>query len=61
MAHFPRANLWGADMSGADLRWTNLRGNNLNGTNLSKARYNAETTLPFDDEEAARRGMIKED
>lgn len=60
------ANLGAADLKGAKLKGAKLNGAilswaGLDGTDLQYAHYDQDTVLPFDDEEAARRGMIKDD
>ena len=60
------ADLSGADLSGSDLAWTDLRETklmeaDLSGVFLKWAKYDSKTTLPFDDNEARKRGMIKMD
>lgn len=69
-ANLSYADLSDAAMSAAILRDANLRGTLLNranlawssldGADLTGARYDEETILPFDEETAARRGMIKD-
>lgn len=63
------ADLRGAYLIGASLVGAGLRGADLRGADLSqamafladfrKAKYDKNTKLPFDDEEATRRGMIR--
>ena len=56
-----QANLNGAYLTGADLRNSDLSGTSLKETKLNGTKYNSNTTLPFDDAEAKRRGMVKTD
>ena len=70
-ADFHWANLAGACLVGADLTVANLSDANLIGANLSGAclegtelngaRYDKTTELPFDTDEADRRGMKNEE
>jgi len=58
------ANLSGSDLRGAvlydtDLSAASLESANLNAADLRRARYDDATVLPFDDQTAAKRGMIK--
>lgn len=55
------ANLRGTNLSEANLSWADLNGADLRGADLSWARYNAETRLPIDDDEAKERGMVKQE
>jgi len=47
-----------ARLSGADLSWSDLRGSDLDGADLRGARFSPHTQLPFDHDEALRRGMV---
>jgi uncharacterized protein YjbI with pentapeptide repeats len=57
------AYLYKADLSGADLRGAELLsktgGAELTQVRLQGARFDSTTRLPFDEQEAARRGMVK--
>lgn len=58
-ANLSKASLHAANLYNADLRGAHLSETVLAGTDLRKAKYNDDTTLPFDDAEAKKRGMIK--
>jgi hypothetical protein len=47
-----------ARLSGSDLTWADLRDVDLGGADLRAARFSRHTRLPFDHDEAVRRGMI---
>jgi hypothetical protein len=47
-----------ARLSGADVRWADFRDADLEGADLGGALFNQHTQLPFDNDEARRRGMI---
>lgn len=57
-AYLHKADLSGADLRGAEML-SKIGGAELNQVNLTGARFDATTRLPFDDQEAARRGMVK--
>ena len=61
LANLREANLFQADLPGADLRGADLTGADLTGADLKQARYDKKTLLPFDDQAAAERGMLKVD
>jgi uncharacterized protein YjbI with pentapeptide repeats len=52
-------NLRDVKFNGANLRGANLRGANLRGADVKKVIYDDKTKLPFSDEEARKRGMLK--
>ena len=61
-----KANFWGSnlqevDFSGSDLRGADLRSTFLLFTKFTGAKFNQKTLLPFSQEEAVARGMIKID
>ncbi len=58
-ANFWGANLQGTDFSNSDLSTANLENVYLLFTNFKGAKFNNRTKLPFSEEEALRRGMIK--
>jgi len=61
-ANLKRAYLHGADLSGADLRGAVLPDPmKLHHVKLEGARFDAQTQLPFAEEEALTRGMVKVD
>jgi uncharacterized protein YjbI with pentapeptide repeats len=47
-------------LAGADLRGANLSGTSLDETDVQNASFDQTTELPFDEEEALRRGMRRE-
>jgi uncharacterized protein YjbI with pentapeptide repeats len=47
-----------ARLSGADLGWADLRDADLEGADLRGAKFSRHTRLPFDHDEARRRGMV---
>lgn len=47
-----------ARLSGADLSWADLRDTDLSGADLHDARFSQHARLPFDHDEARRRGMV---
>lgn len=53
------AVLFQTDLPQADLRGADLRQTDLTGADLREALYDKNTALPFDEETAAARGMIK--
>jgi hypothetical protein len=55
---YRRSRLRNASLSGADLSWGDLRDTDLQGADLRGARFNPHTQLPFDHDEARRRGMV---
>jgi hypothetical protein len=52
------SRLRAARLSGADLTWADLRAADLEGADLRNAKFNQHTRLPFDHNEALRRGML---
>jgi uncharacterized protein YjbI with pentapeptide repeats len=52
------SRLRAARLSGADLTWSDLRAADLEGADLRNAGFNQHTRLPFDHNEALRRGML---
>jgi uncharacterized protein YjbI with pentapeptide repeats len=59
-------NLWGANLQEVDFSDSDLRGANLENTFLlftrfDRAKYNQKTRLPFSEDEAIQRGMLKVD
>lgn len=61
-----KANFWGSllqevNFQGADLRGANLSRTFLLFANLNQAKFNDETQLPFSQEEAEKKGMVKVD
>lgn len=57
-AYLHKADLGGADLRGAEML-SKAGGAELNQVNLRGARFDVSTQLPFDEVEAARRGMVK--
>jgi uncharacterized protein YjbI with pentapeptide repeats len=55
---YRRSRLRAANLSRADLRHADLADSDLDGADLRGARFNVQTRLPFDRDEALRRGMI---
>jgi uncharacterized protein YjbI with pentapeptide repeats len=55
-ANLNSAKLIGAKLDGAILSWAKL-----DNAELRSAHYDKDTILPFDDEEAIRRGMVRDD
>jgi hypothetical protein len=47
-----------ANLSRAGLEWADLRDTDLSGADLRGARFSPRTQLPFDRDEALRRGMV---
>ncbi len=47
-----------ARLSGASLKWADFRNADLEGADLRGARFSQHTQLPFDHDEARRRGMV---
>ena len=69
--NFQEANLTNANLWGTELLEINFKGSDLRGANLSRsfvlfsdfkgAKFNNKTQLPFSEEEALKRGMVKVD
>lgn len=59
LANLREAVLFQADLPQADLRGADLSLADLTGADLQAARYDKNSRLPFDDDAALRRGMIK--
>ncbi|MBK7864006.1 MAG: pentapeptide repeat-containing protein [Archangiaceae bacterium] len=57
-AYLHKADLSNADLRGAELL-SKANGAELNQVNLTGARFDAKTQLPFAEQEALRRGMVK--
>ncbi len=60
------ADFWGANLQETSFEKSDLRGANLQATyllftNFKEARFNSKTKLPFSEEEALSRGMVKVD
>jgi hypothetical protein len=55
---YRRSRLRGANLLRADLTYGDLTDTDLAGANLRGARFSVKTRLPFDRDEAQRRGMI---
>ena len=55
---YRRSRLREAKLSGADLTWADLKDADLGGADLGSAQFSFHTRLPFDHDEALRRGMI---
>jgi hypothetical protein len=56
--HYHRSRLRGASLARADLTYADLTDTDLTGAALRGARFSNRTRLPFDHDEALRRGMI---
>jgi uncharacterized protein YjbI with pentapeptide repeats len=52
------SRLRNARLSESDLTWSDLRDADLGGADLRDARFSRHTRLPFDHDEALRRGMV---
>lgn len=55
---YTRSRLRAASLAGADLTYSGLEGADLDGADLRGARFSRHTRLPFDADEAQRRGMV---